>query len=221
TLPANLFPRSMVLPSGHVLMIANNQSMIYDIETDTELLRLPELPNGVRIGVPFDGFAQLLPLSAPLYEPTVLACGGSNKSDTITLEEMNTQDIATTQCQRMTLTPAGLAAGWEIEHLPEPRLMADSIMLPSGDVLIINGAHSGYSGYPSIGNAALTDTNAANPAQRPIMYKTTLPAGQRLTQDGLPTSPIPRMYHSSATLTGKGSLTITTPPNGNIYPPGP
>ncbi|KAJ7636335.1 glyoxal oxidase N-terminus-domain-containing protein [Roridomyces roridus] len=208
TLPANLFPRSMLLPSGHVLMMANNQSMIYDIETDTELLRLPELPNGVRIGVPFDGFAQLLPLSPPLYEPTVLACGGSNKPDTITLEEMNTQDVATTQCQRMTLTPAGLAAGWQIEHMPEPRIMPETVILPTGDIVILNGAHSGYSGYPSVGNSALTGTNGANPATRGIMYRTTLPAGQRLTQTGLPTSSIPRMYHSVATLTAKGNIMI-------------
>ncbi|KAJ7627325.1 glyoxal oxidase N-terminus-domain-containing protein [Roridomyces roridus] len=103
TLPANLFPRSMVLPSGHVLMISNNQSVIYDIETNTELQRLPELPNGVRIGVPFDGFAQLLPLSGPDYEPTVLVCGGSNKPDTITLAEMSVNDSATTQCSRITV----------------------------------------------------------------------------------------------------------------------
>ncbi|KAJ7602531.1 glyoxal oxidase precursor [Roridomyces roridus] len=212
TLPANLFPRSIVLPSGHVLMMANNQSVIYDIETDTELMRLPELPNGVRIGVPFDGFAQLLPLSPPLYEPTVLACGGSNKPDTITLDEMSIQDTATTQCQRMTLTPAGIAAGWEIEQLPDARVMPETVILPSGDVVILNGAHSGqvarYSGYPSVGDSADTGSNAANPAQRGIMYKTTLPSGQRITQDGLPTSPIPRMYHSAATLTGKGNIMV-------------
>ncbi|KAJ7622046.1 glyoxal oxidase N-terminus-domain-containing protein [Roridomyces roridus] len=207
-LPANLFPRSMVLPSGHVLMMANNQSVIYDIDSNTELHRLPELPNGVRIGVPFDGFAQLLPLSPPLYEPTVLACGGSNKPDTITLEEMSNQDVATTQCQRMTLTTAGIAAGWEVEHMPEPRLLPETVMLPSGDVLIINGAHTGYSGYPSVSDSGKIGSNADHPAQRGIMYRTTLPSGQRLTQDGLPTSPIPRMYHSAATLTGKGNVMV-------------
>ncbi|KAJ7622189.1 glyoxal oxidase precursor [Roridomyces roridus] len=208
TLPANLFPRSMMLPSGHILMIANNQSVIYDIDTNTELMRLPELPNGVRIGVPFDGFAQLLPLSPPLYEPTVIACGGSNKPDTITLEEMSVNDVASTQCQRITLTAAGVAAGWEIDHLPEPRVMAETVILPSGDVYILNGAHTGYSGYPSVGDSGATGTNAANPAQQGIMYKSTLPLGQRITQVGIPTSPIPRMYHSAATLTAKGNIMV-------------
>ncbi|KAJ7636209.1 glyoxal oxidase N-terminus-domain-containing protein [Roridomyces roridus] len=208
TLPANLFPRSMVLPSGHVLMMANNQSVIYDIETNKELHRLPELPNGVRIGVPFDGFAQLLPLSPPLYEPTVLACGGSNKPDTITLEEMSIHDVASTQCQRMTLTSAGIAAGWQVEHMPEPRLMPETVILPTGDVLILNGAHSGYSGYPSVGDSAATGSNAANPALRGIMYRTSLPHGQRLTQAGLPASSIPRMYHSAATFTAKGNVMV-------------
>ncbi|KAJ7624447.1 glyoxal oxidase precursor, partial [Roridomyces roridus] len=211
TLPANLFPR-YVLPSGHILMIANNQSAVYDVDTNTELMRLPDLPNGVRIGVPFDGFAQLLPLSPPLYEPTVLACGGSDKPDTITVEEMSNQDVATTQCSRITLTPAGIAAGWEVEQLPDPRLLPETVLLPNGDLMIINGAHTGqvarYSGYPSVGDSGAINSNADHPATTPIMYKPSLPSGQRLTQDGLPTTDIARMYHSAATLTGKGNIMV-------------
>lgn len=36
------------LPDGRVFMVANNQSMIYDVETDTEII-LPEIPNNVRV----------------------------------------------------------------------------------------------------------------------------------------------------------------------------
>ncbi|KAJ7174592.1 glyoxal oxidase N-terminus-domain-containing protein [Mycena filopes] len=64
SLPANLFPRGFALPDGKIFMVANNQSIIYDIEADTETL-LPDLPNGVRVTNPFDGTATLLPLSPP------------------------------------------------------------------------------------------------------------------------------------------------------------
>ena len=66
------------LPDGTVLMIANNQKIIYDVEKNTEII-LPDIPNGVRIKNPFDGTAALLPLSPPNYIPEVLLvfCGGS------------------------------------------------------------------------------------------------------------------------------------------------
>jgi hypothetical protein len=137
-----MLSRSFVLPSGRVFVIANNITMIYDIETNTET-RLPEIPNGVRVANPFDGSAQLLPLSPPLYEPTVLVCGGSAADDTRPVTNLTTKDPATNQCSRITLTRAGIAKGWEVERMPETRILMESVMLPTGDVLLINGAHTG------------------------------------------------------------------------------
>jgi hypothetical protein len=124
-------------------MIANNISMIYDIDTDTET-RLPDLPNGVRIANPFDGTAQLLPLSPPLYEPTVLVCGGSATDDRRPVTNLTNQDPATDQCSRITLTQAGVAKGWEVERMPDTRILMESVILPTGDVILINGAHTGW-----------------------------------------------------------------------------
>ena len=45
-------------------MVANNQSIIYNIETGEERI-LPDIPNGVRVTNPLDGSAILLPLSPP------------------------------------------------------------------------------------------------------------------------------------------------------------
>ncbi|KAJ7673763.1 glyoxal oxidase N-terminus-domain-containing protein [Mycena polygramma] len=218
--PVNMFPRSFVLPSGHVFVIANNITMIYDIETDTEA-RLPDLPNGVRISNPFDGTAQLLPLSPPLYEPTVLVCGGSATDDTRPVTNLTTLDPATNQCSRITLTSAGVARGWEVEHMPETRILMESVMLPTGDVLLINGAQTGYSGYPSVSDSNATQSNAANPAFRPILYRPEFSAGQRITQDGLPSSDIARMYHSSASLTPQGNVMVagSNPHPAVVLPP--
>ncbi|KAJ7811613.1 glyoxal oxidase precursor [Mycena olivaceomarginata] len=203
--PVNMFPRSFVLPSGKVFVIANNITMIYDIEANTET-RLPDLPNGVRVANPFDGTGQLLRYPPPLYEPTVLVCGGSATDDRRPTTNLTTKDPATNQCSRITLTPAGVAKGWEVERMPETRILMESVMLPTGDVLLINGAKTGYSGYPRVSDANATSSNAAGPALRPILYRTTFPAGQRISQDGLASSNIPRMYHSTASLTPKGRV---------------
>ncbi|KAF7337886.1 hypothetical protein MVEN_02011700 [Mycena venus] len=205
--PVNMFPRSFVLPSGNVFVVANNITMIYNITTGTET-RLPDLPNGVRVANPFDGTGQLLPLSPPLYEPTVLFCGGSAADDSRPVTNLTTLDPATDQCSRITLTPAGVAKGWEVERMPEARILMESVMLPTGDVLLINGAKTGYSGYPSVSGSNASQSNAANPAFRGMLYRTSFPAGQRLTQDGLPSSNIARMYHSSASLTAKGNIMV-------------
>ncbi|KAJ7072700.1 glyoxal oxidase precursor [Mycena amicta] len=218
--PVNMFPRSFVLPSGRVFVIANNITMLYDIQAKTET-RLPSVPLGVRVANPFDGSAQLLPLSPPLYEPTVLVCGGSATDDARPTSNLTNLDPATNQCSRITLTPAGIARGWEVERMPETRILVESVLLPTGDVLFINGAKTGYSGYPSVSNANATLSNAANPATRPILYRTTFPAGLRITQDGLPSSPIPRMYHSSASLTAKGTIMVAgSNPNPAVIAPG-
>ena len=67
------------LPDGKVFMVANNQSIIYDIEQNTETI-LPDIPNSVRVTNPFDGSAILLPLSPPDFTPEVLVCGKSSSN---------------------------------------------------------------------------------------------------------------------------------------------
>ncbi|KAF7315075.1 hypothetical protein MIND_00021700 [Mycena indigotica] len=218
--PVNMFPRSVVLPSGHVFIAANNISMLYDVDSNTELARLPEIPNGVRITNPFDGSLELLPLIPPLYEPTVLVCGGSAADDRRPTSNLTNLDPTTNQCSRMTLTPAGIARGWQVELMPDRRILAESVLLPNGDVIFINGGHTGYSGYPSVSNSNVTGSNAANPAMRPILYRTSL-SRNRITQDGLPSSNIPRMYHSVASMTGKGNIMVAgSNPNRLVTPPG-
>lgn len=142
-------------------MLANNQTIIYDVETQTET-RLPDLPNGQRVSNPFDGTAALLPLSPPLYIPEILACGGSVKSDATPVAELSSQDPATSQCSRLTLTPAGIARGWQVEHMPQGRMMPEMILLPNGQVLITNGAASGYAAVASIG-VTTGNSNADHP----------------------------------------------------------
>jgi hypothetical protein len=45
----------------------------------------------------------------------------------------------------MVLTPEGIAAGWQVESMPGNRMMIDAIVMPDGNVLLINGASTGVS----------------------------------------------------------------------------
>ncbi|KAF8157800.1 glyoxal oxidase precursor [Crassisporium funariophilum] len=216
SLPTNLFPRVFALPDGTVLMIANNQTIIYDIEKNTETI-LPDIPNSVRVTNPFDGSATLLPLSPPNFIPEVLVCGGSASSDLIQPANLSSQDPASDQCSRMTLTPAGIKKGWEVEHMLEPRIMPELLLLPNGEVIIVNGGQSGYAAFGSVRDPIGNQSNADHPAFTPSIYTPDAPLGKRISNKGLPTTDIARVYHSTATLTPNGNILIAgSNPNGMV-----
>jgi hypothetical protein len=107
----------------------------------------------------------------------------------------------------MILTDAGIAAGWQVEQMPDARLMPDAVQLPTGQVLIVNGAGSGISGYGNVLNQ-VGASNADRPVLTPVLYTPSAPRGARFSSAGMPTSNIPRMYHSVATLTPMGNIMI-------------
>ncbi|KAH9480911.1 Aldehyde oxidase GLOX [Psilocybe cubensis] len=215
TVPGNLFPRLFSLPDGRVLMIANNQTIIYDVETDTEEI-LPEIPNGVRVTNPFDGTAALLPLSPPDFTPEVLVCGGSATDDRIPSENLSSQTPASDQCSRLVVTPEGIKKGWQVEHLLEPRMMPEMILMPNGQVLIVNGAMSGYAAIAAVADP-VNGSNADHPALTPSLYNPNAPLGKRISNAGLPTTNIPRMYHSVASLTPSGNVLLAgSNPNAEV-----
>lgn len=231
-LPANLFPgyvqmtlhgmpdlpnlymnRIFALPDGTIFMLANNQSIIYDIEANTETI-LPDVPNGVRVTNPLDGSAILLPLSPPDYVPEVLVCGGSNIDDRIQPADLSSQTPASSQCSRIMLTPEGIAKGWEVEQMLEGRVMNELLHVPNGQILIANGAQTGFPGF-STGVAAgsipdpVGNSFADNAALIPSLYTPSAPLGQRISNTGMPNSGIARMYHSSITLTPQGNFLVS------------
>jgi len=207
TLNSNLFPIVCSLPDGTVFVAANRDAMIYDWKRNTER-RLPRLPNGVRVTYPMSGSGVLLPLHyANDYAPEVLLCGGSTIDDTRAGYEISSQEPASSQCVRMTLNEEGISKGWQVENMPQRRTMPDMILLPTGEIMILNGAASGLSGYGNVKDQVGT-SNADNPVFTPDLYDPNAPAGQRFSSDGMPTSHIPRLYHSVATLTPLGSILI-------------
>ncbi|KAJ7905128.1 glyoxal oxidase N-terminus-domain-containing protein [Mycena leptocephala] len=196
------------LPSGKLFVAANNQAMLLDWQTNTET-RLPNFPNGQRVVYPLNAAAVLLPLTPENnYTPEVVICGGSQISDQTESQDLDAQhDYASAQCSRMVLNDAGISAGWQIEWMPHPRLMSEGTLLPDGKVLIINGCRTGTAGYDNLQNR-IGNSNADHPNYTPILYDPSAPVGSRFSQDGLPTSNIPRMYHSVATLLPSGAIMI-------------
>ena len=208
TLNANLFPMAFLLPDGKLFIAANTEAMIYNWRENTEQ-RLPSLPNGVRVTYPMTGVGLLLPLSPENdYTPEVLICGGSTLDDKAPPQQLSSQDSASAQCAQMVLTEQGISRGWQVEQMPEPRVMPDAVILPTGEIVIVNGAKSGVAGYQNV-KQQVGYSNADNPVFTPVVYDPHAPDGKRFYRgDYMPTSSIPRLYHSVATLTPRGDIMI-------------
>lgn len=207
TLNSNLFPIAFLLPDGRIFVAANRDAMIYDWKANTEQ-RLPQIPNGVRVTYPMTGTAILLPLSSTNnFLPTVVICGGSTVDDTRAGYDIGSQEAASSQCVRIDLSDAGIQRGWEVEQMPHARVMPDSVLLPTGDIMILNGAGTGIAGYGNVKDQT-GYSNADHPVLTPTLYRPSEQAGSRFTTDGLPTSEIARLYHSVATLVPDGRIMI-------------
>ncbi|KAG9121648.1 hypothetical protein FRC07_002318 [Ceratobasidium sp. 392] len=216
SLPHNMFPHMILLPSNKIFVAANKKTMLLSWQTNTET-RLPDLPNGQTVTYPMSGVGVLLPLSPENnYTPEVMLCGGSELPDTLKENEVSSQSPTSKQCSRLVLNAAGIAAGWKTEQMPEGRVMPDASILPDGKILILNGAKTGTAGYGNVPDQ-IGFSNADNPAFTPILYDPAAPAGSRFSSAGMPTSSIARMYHSVSTLLPDGRVLIAgSNPNADV-----
>ncbi|KAK7026578.1 hypothetical protein R3P38DRAFT_3191743 [Favolaschia claudopus] len=98
----------------------------------------------------------------------------------------------------------------------EGRMMPEMILLPNGQVLIINGAQTGYAAISSVA-VVQGNSNADHAALTPSLYDPLAPLGRRISNKELPTTDIARMYHSSVTLTPSGNILLAgSNPNVNV-----
>ncbi|KAJ7206669.1 glyoxal oxidase N-terminus-domain-containing protein [Mycena pura] len=205
TLNSNMFPFVIQLPDGTLFVAANQRAMIFNWQTNKET-QLPNIPNGVRFTNPFAGSVVMLPLTPENhYTPEVVICGGNNLNDTADPSTFSSQSPTTDQCARLVLSAEGITAGWEVESMPQSRIMHAMVNLPDGRVVIVNGAQTGFSG------------TADHPVLTPVVYNPAAPVGHRFSSQGIPASTIPRMYHSSASLTPNGSILLAgSNPNPDV-----
>ncbi|CAG8722527.1 24280_t:CDS:2, partial [Gigaspora rosea] len=94
-------------------------------------------------------------------------------------------------------------ATWETEDFgnpAQPRVMPDSILMPDGKVLFLNGAANGFAGWGIL-------HSAQNPVKTPFLYDPLANNGSRWTT--LAASNIVRVYHSNALLLPDGTVFVS------------
>lgn len=191
----NLYPFVYLSSDGNLFIFANRQSILLDYVHNTVLKTFPNMPGGGARNYPSSGSSVMLPLSASdgFKRVEVLICGGS--PDGGYQQAANGVQVAALQtCGRMVITDAN--PSWAMENMPSPRVMGDMLILPNGEVLIINGARTGAAGWG----------NAANPNFAPLLYRPSNAAGSRFYV--LAATTIPRLYHSTANVLPDGRILV-------------
>ncbi|KAJ7536176.1 hypothetical protein O6H91_12G058900 [Diphasiastrum complanatum] len=188
----NLYPYVHLLPDGNLFIFANRDSILYDYKENAVLRKYPTIPGGPR-NYPSAGSSVLLPLTADTGFSTaeVLICGGAQYGAFL---NPPAQLPASDTCGRMTVTDTSPV--WNMETMPFPRNMGDMILLPSRDVLIINGAQAGSQGFGL----------AWFPCFNPLLYQPKVIQGLRFMV--LSPTTVARMYHSTANLLPDGRILL-------------
>ncbi|GJJ12980.1 hypothetical protein Clacol_007227 [Clathrus columnatus] len=218
----NTYALSYTMQSGLLFVQANLSTILFNYTTNTEI-PLPDMPNGVVRTYPASGANTLLPMTpANNYEATVIFCGGSalpaDAYGDYSFPAVNTWEFpASNDCQRITPEPQdGSAPKYtQDDDMPQGRTMGQFIILPDFTLLMVNGAANGTAGYaqqtgqtPNFADMPFGESLSAGPVFQPAVYDPSKPPGQRWSQEGLSSSKIPRLYHSSALLMVDGSVMI-------------
>lgn len=137
----NLYPFVHLLPDGNLFIFANQDSIVYNYATNTVVKTLPKIPGEPR-NYPSAGSSVMLPLQASnqFLFVEILVCGGAQYG--AYLQPWLPKTCSTT-CERITVTDANPV--WVEETMPLARCMGDMVLLPTMDVLIVNGASTGES----------------------------------------------------------------------------
>lgn len=185
----NLYPFVYLLPNGDLFIFANRDSVQLNWNNGRVVRAYPQIPGNPR-NYPSAGSAALLPLvwQNNFGQAEIMVCGGAATGASRT---GNANAPASASCGRIVAT-AG-APKWAMQNMPIRRTMGDMINLPTGDVLIINGAQNGYQGWGK----------ANNPALNPVNYNVA-----RKTFQVYAKTNIPRMYHSTANLLPDGRILV-------------
>lgn len=141
---------------------------------------------------PSSGTSVMLPLLGAnnFSKVEILVCGGAPAGAAARVSK-KIYMTSLTSCGRMEITAK--TPKWTLERMPGPRIMGDGIIMPSREVLIINGCQAGVAGWG-------TDRN---PALAPWIYN---PTNHTFHVQSATT--IPRVYHSSVNMQSDGTLLV-------------
>ncbi|XP_060171037.1 aldehyde oxidase GLOX-like [Lycium barbarum] len=190
----NLYPFVFLLPDGNLFIFANTRAIILDYKKNKVVRELPSIPGDEPRNYPSTGSAVLLPLdeNAPM-RTEIMVCGGAPRRS-FGLRTYGIYLNALSSCGRISVSDnPGI---WKMETMPMPRVMSDMVILPNGDILIINGAAVGTAGWD----------NARYPVTRPVIYRPYREENNRFSV--MEASPRPRLYHSTAILMTDGRVLV-------------
>ncbi|KAK1377635.1 aldehyde oxidase GLOX1-like [Heracleum sosnowskyi] len=201
----NLYPFLYLTPDGNLFLFANNRSVIFDYKTAKIVKELPPLPGGSR-NYPASGMSAVLPIRINRMAPEqisfdIMVCGGASPyafwpvdSVAIRPKPKNVYWPALQDCNKIRIMDPN--PHWEKDMLLSPRVMGDMLILPTGDLLILNGAKKGTSGW----------WNGDDPNMTPEIYNPRAKLGGRFKK--LAPSNIPRMYHSTSAVISNGEVLV-------------
>ncbi|KAK6131267.1 hypothetical protein DH2020_034990 [Rehmannia glutinosa] len=201
----NLYPFVFLNVDGNLFIFANNRAILFNYINGVVVRNYPTIPGGDPRSYPSSGSAVLLPLrnlqGGSNIVAEVLVCGGAPRGSFTSATNGNIVGVLNT-CGRIRITDPN--PQWVMETMPLARVMGDMVLLPNGNVLIINGASTGTAGW-DLGR---------NPVQTPVIYRPNNPVQSRFEIQG--SSSRPRMYHSTAILLRDGRVLISGS-NPNAY----
>lgn len=193
----NLYPFVHLLPDGNLFVFANNRAISLDYKQNRVATEFPSMPGGDPRNYPSSGSSVLLPIvdnNSGTAEAEIMICGGA-PSGSFTQATLGNFSRALATCGRIKVTDEN--PSWAMETMPMARVMGDMVILPTGDVIIINGAGSGTGGWEF----------GRNPVTRPVIYHPqAMDPGTRFLVMGPATRP--RMYHSTSVLLTDGRIIV-------------
>ncbi|CAJ0922390.1 12187_t:CDS:2, partial [Entrophospora sp. SA101] len=199
TLIYNLYPMMHIVPNAEgksiIFIFANKKSIIYDLDNAVVVKALPDITGVSPRIYPLTATSVMLPLKvATLFAPEIMICGGGT--------ELKPNAPTEATCGRIKLNDAEPV--WEMDDFGGiGRVMPDAVILPSSDILYINGANLGYAGYRK-GPKDNPIYVHEDPVFTPVLYNV-----DAKTYRTLAASTIPRMYHSTATMIPNGQVLVS------------
>ncbi|KAJ4841107.1 hypothetical protein Tsubulata_003738 [Turnera subulata] len=194
----NLYPFLHLLPDGNLFIFANTQAILLDYRSNRVVRTYPRIPGDDPRNYPSTGSSVLLPLDENQgrnnnIQAEVLVCGGAPRGSFQQIKHGVFMRAVST-CGRLRVTDQD--PQWIMESMPFPRVMCDMLLLPTGEVIIINGAQVGAAGFDN-GRVAAT---------RPVIYSPHAQSSRRFLV--MSRAGRARMYHSSAILLPDGRVLV-------------
>ncbi|MCL7040632.1 hypothetical protein MKW94_004133 [Papaver nudicaule] len=195
----NLYPFIHLLPDGNLFIFANTRSILLDYVNNHVIREFPHIPNANSRNYPSSGSSILLPLDlSSLKDPTkveaeIIICGGAPPRSYLHAERGRFVHASST-CGRLKVSDPKPV--WVMEKMPLPRVMGDMLILPTGDLMIINGARSGTAGW----------LLGRDPVLEPVGYSPHANVSSRFSL--MNPSTRPRMYHSASVLVPDGRIIV-------------